>query len=289
MHLGDAHAPADLGLAEFLDEAQANDRALARGEVLQRGGEGRVELDQLVALVLAAEGVEVGGASVAIVARGSGPARRVLAGRRPGRRVARRGPARGGARDTRRARGRWVRGHVHWSAAPGRCLPQAHALADRVARARPSWSHENNAVTHRGSWARQMPRRRPRARDRSARALSVDRDRQPAEGPQMARRYGRSVLPDCGRGACIAGSAARGRHDRRHAASARATPANRPSGGSHHAVGGAQSQMLRPSRLPPFTDHLTWSFGLLTQPLRYANRLSPTGLGTQTGSLRHLS
>ena len=41
------------------------------GEV-DRFREGRVELDQLVALVLAAEAVEVGGAAVTIPARGAG-------------------------------------------------------------------------------------------------------------------------------------------------------------------------------------------------------------------------
>src|SRR5438270_1078337 len=68
LHLGDAHALGDLRLCQILDEAHLQDRALARRNVSQHCRHRGVELDELVALVLAADRVAVGGACIVVCA-----------------------------------------------------------------------------------------------------------------------------------------------------------------------------------------------------------------------------
>ena len=79
MHLGVADALGDLRLGHVLDEAQAQDEALALLEVGQRRVEGDPALDQLEALVLFADPLRRG-RLVGVLAAGA--AGRVRAGRR---------------------------------------------------------------------------------------------------------------------------------------------------------------------------------------------------------------
>ena len=59
LHLGDADAGRDLRLGQFLHEPQAQDQALARRQLRDHRRHRGVELDQLVAALLAAEVVAV--------------------------------------------------------------------------------------------------------------------------------------------------------------------------------------------------------------------------------------
>ena len=56
----------DLRLRQILDEAHLQDRALARRDVPEHGRHGGIELDELIALVLAADRVAIGCAGVPI-------------------------------------------------------------------------------------------------------------------------------------------------------------------------------------------------------------------------------